>query len=162
MDVVTPAGEQFAIDDPGLIANLRGQIRETHEVTLLRSERALTDCRPVSLFSIQTASQLSQELGTVLDKRRFRANIYADLGSSKGFGEDELVGKTVRIGTKAVIAVLERDPRCKMITVDPDTAEANPEVMRLLAKSHDGKAGVYAAVLVEGTIRTGDQLTILN
>ena len=162
VDVVTPAGEKLAIDDPRLIAKLREQIRETHELTLLRSERALTDCRPISLFSIQTAGRLSHELGTVLDKRRFRANIYADLASSEGFGENEFVGRTVQIGPKAVIAVLERDPRCKMITLDPDTAEANPEIMRWLARSHDGKAGVYAAVLVEGTIRPGDQLTLLN
>ena len=162
VEVVTPAGEKLAIDDPRLIARLREQIRDTHELTLLRSERALTDCRPISLFSIQTAGQLSQELGTVLDKRRFRANIYADLESANGFGEDEFVGKTVQIGPKVVIAVLERDPRCKMITLDPDTSEANPEIMRFLAKAHDGKAGVYAAVLVEGTIRPGDQLTVLN
>jgi hypothetical protein len=28
----------------------------------------------------------------------------------------------VRIGKKAVVAILERDRRCKMITPDPDTA----------------------------------------
>ena len=162
LDVITPAGEKFAIDDPSLIAVLDEQIRQTRELTLLKSDRAMTDCRPISLFSIQTVSQLGQECGTVLDKRRFRANIYADLDSSNGFGEDEFVGKTMRIGPKAVIAVLERDPRCKMITLDPDTAEANPEIMRLLARSHDGKAGVYAAVLVEGTIRSGDQIALLN
>jgi uncharacterized protein YcbX len=48
---------------------------------LRRSERAMTDCRPISLFSIQTGRQLGDEIGTVLDKRRFRANIYMDLAS---------------------------------------------------------------------------------
>lgn len=162
LDVETPGGERFAVDDPRLIDWLRHGIRERHELTLLRSERALTDCSPMSLFSLQTARQLSEETGTELDKRRFRANIYLDLTSNKGFGEDELVGHTIRIGDRVEIAVVGRDTRCQMITLDPDTAEANPEVMRVLAREHDRKAGVYGAVLVEGILRSGDQVTLLG
>jgi uncharacterized protein YcbX len=162
LDVETPAGELLAIDDPLLISMLRERIRDVHELTLLRSDRAMTDCRPISLFSIQTARQLSEELGTDLDKRRFRANVYVELESGKAFGEDEFVGRTLRIGAKTAIAVVDRDPRCKMITLDPDTAEANPEVMRRLARAYDGKAGVYGAVLVEGTIRPGDEIALLE
>jgi MOSC domain-containing protein YiiM len=47
-----------------------------------------------------------------------------------------------------------------MITLDPDTGEANPEIMKRLAKERDGKAGVYAAVLVEGMIRQGDDVVL--
>ena len=162
LDVETPAGDRLAIDDPDLIHKLREGIRDRHELTLLRSDRAMTDCRPVSLFSIQTAQQLSEESGANLDKRRFRANIYLDLGAGTAVREDEFVGHTLRIGNKAVIAVTDRDPRCKMITLDPDTAEANPEVMRHLARAHDSRAGVYGAVLVEGIIRAGDQITLLQ
>jgi MOSC domain-containing protein YiiM len=49
-----------------------------------------------------------------------------------------------------------------MITLDPHTAEANPEIMRRVARAHDGKAGVYGAVLVEGLIRPADEITLLN
>jgi uncharacterized protein YcbX len=131
-------------------------------LSLLRSDRALTDCGPLSLFSIQTARQLSQDTGADLDKRRFRANVYLDISSQNAFKEDEFVGRTLRIGARTEIAVLKRDSRCKMITLDPDTGQANPEVMRHLARSRDGKAGVYAAVLVEGTIRPGDEIILLN
>jgi len=162
VDVQTPDGKRLAIDDPLLITELRERIRDAHELTLLRSDRAMTDCRPISVFSIQTVRQLSQELGTDLDKRRFRANIYVELESKNGFGENEFVGRTLRIGAKTTIAVVDRDPRCKMITLDPDTAQANPEVMRLLARSHEGKAGIYGAVVVEGTIRQGDEIALLN
>lgn len=162
VDVETPSGELLPIDDPRLISKVREGIRDVHELTLLRSDRAMTDCRPLSLFSLQTARKLSQELGSDLDKRRFRANIYVELASENGFGEDEFVGGTLRIGTKAVIVVLERDPRCKMITLDPDTAQANPEIMRHMARAHEGKAGVYGAVLVEGIIRPGDEIALLN
>jgi len=122
----------------------------------------MTDCRPVSLFSIHTARQLGEELGTSLDKHRFRANIYLDLKSGKGFDEDTLVGRTLRVGTKTTIAVLERDPRCKMITLDPNTGEQNAGVMKQLARAHETKAGVYGAVLIEGTIRPGDKISLMD
>ncbi len=162
VDVEAPSGELLSIDDPRLIGKVREGIRDVHELTLLRSDRAMTDCRPISLFSLQTVRKLSEELGSDLDKRRFRANIYIELASENGFGEDEFVGRTLRIGTKAVMTVMDRDPRCKMITLDPHTAEANPEIMRRVARAHDGKAGVYGAVLVEGLIRPGDEITLLN
>jgi hypothetical protein len=122
----------------------------------------MTDCRPVSLFSIQTAQQLSDELGSNMDKRRFRANVYLDLGSGNGFAENNFVGRTLQIGSKVKVTVVDRDPRCKMITLDPDTARPAPELMRRVAHAHDGKAGIYAAVLVEGTIRTGDPIALLD
>ncbi len=160
LDIETSAGKMLAVDDPALIGMLHEGIRETHQLTLHRSDRAMTDCRPISLLSTQTARQLSEELSANIDKRRFRANVYLDLFSTEAFGEDAFVGRTLRIGAKAVITILERDPRCKIITLDPDTAQANPEVMKVVARAHDGKAGVYAAVLAEGSIRSGDELVL--
>ena len=110
--------------------------------------------------SIQTGRQLGDEIGTVLDKRRFRANIYMDLASTGGFAEDAYVGRTLRIGSKVVVSVLERDPRCKMITLDPDTAEPNAQLLRTVNQTYDNKAGVYGAILVEGTIRRGDVIEL--
>ena len=162
VDVETPSREVLAVDDPLLIRMLGERIGGGHALTLLRSERAMTDCRPVSLFSVQTARQLGDEIGVALDKRRFRANIYMDLGSAAGFDEDSFVGRTLRIGSKAVISILERDPRCAMITIDPDTAERNTAILSKVTKAHDGKAGVYGAVLVEGTVRLGDDIELLN
>jgi uncharacterized protein YcbX len=162
LDVDTPLGDRLPIGDARLIDLLRAKIRESHELTLLRSDRAMTDCRPISLFSIHTARQLGEELGTSLDKRRFRANIYLDLKSGRGFDEDKLVGRTLRVGAKTTIAVLERDPRCKMITLDPDTGQQNAEVMKQLARAHETKAGVYGAVLIEGTIRSGDDISLMD
>ena len=162
VDVETPAGERLAIDDPRLIGMLRQGIRETHAISLLRSDRAMTDCRPVSIFSIQTVRQLATEAGLHPDKRRFRANVYIELESGNAFGEEEFIGRTLRIGAKTTIAVLERDPRCKMITLDPDSALPSPELIRSLARDHDGKAGIYGAVLVEGTIRPGDPIGLLT
>src|SRR5207247_6134440 len=63
LEVETPSGEILAIDDSALIRMLGEGISDAHTLTLLRSDRAMTDCRPVSLFAIQTAQQLGPELG---------------------------------------------------------------------------------------------------
>jgi uncharacterized protein YcbX len=162
VEVETPAGEALAIDDPTLIDMLRDGIDEKHQLTLLRSDRAMTDCRPVSLFAVQSARKLCEETGTNVDKRRFRANVYLDLTSTEGFAEDEFVGRSVRIGPKVVISILERDPRCMMIVLDPDTGEKAPALLKKVAQAHGGMAGVYGAVLVEGTLRKGDSVELLD
>jgi uncharacterized protein YcbX len=128
----------------------------------MRSERAMTDCRPVSIFSLQSAQQLAEETGTRVDKRRFRANVYVDLTSTKGFAENDLVGRSVRIGSKVVITILERDPRCVIITLDPDTGEQAPAILKKVAQAHDGMAGVYGAVLMEGMVHKGDPVEVMD
>src|SRR5438105_14605342 len=162
VDVQTPAGDALAIDDPALIDMLRADIDEKHQLTLMRSERAMTDCRPVSIFSLQSAQQLAQETGTPMDKRRFRANVYVDLASAEGFAENEFVGRSLRIGPKVVVTILERDPRCMMITIDPDTGEKTPAILKKVAQSHDGMAGVYGAVMIEGMLHTGNSVELVE
>ena len=162
LDVETPAGKTMAIDDPALIETLCEDIDGKPQLRLLRSDRAFTDCRPVSIFSLQTAKKLADETCIEIDKRRFRANIFVDLTSADGFVEKDLVGRSVRIGPKVIVAVLERDPRCMMITLDPDTAEKEPAVLKQVAQAHSGMAGVYGAVLSSGTLRKGDPIELLN
>ena len=162
VDVETPDERTLAIDDPALIDLLRAYIDQKHQLTLMRSERAMTDCRPVSIFSLQSARQLGEETGTPIDKRRFRANVYVDLTSAQGFAENEFVGKSLRIGPKVVVTVLERDARCVMITLDPDTGEKTPAILKKVAQAHDGMAGVYGAVIVEGMLHKGDSVELLD
>jgi uncharacterized protein len=162
VDVETPDGKTLAIDDPALMDLLRVDIDQKHQLTLMQSQLAMTDCRPVSIFSLQSARQLGDETGTPVDKRRFRANVYVDLGSAGGFAENEFVGRSLRIGQKAVVSVLERDARCVMITLDPDTGEKAPAILKKVAQAHDGMAGVYGAVMVEGMLHKGDPVETLD
>lgn len=162
LDIITVSGKNFSIDDPVLLEMLNENLRGEHNLSIVRSDRALTDCRPVSLISLQTIRQIESESNTLLDKRRFRMNIYFDLDSDKGFGEDELIGRRLRIGQKAEIMVLERDPRCKAISLDPETGEQNPQILKSVAQLHEAHAGVYCAVLVEGVLKPGDSINILD
>lgn len=162
VDVKTPDGKALAIDDPALMELLRADIDQKHQLTLMRSHRAMTDCRPVSMFSLQSARQLSEETGTPVDKRRFRANVYVDLSSDQGFAENEFVGRSLRIGPKVVVRILERDARCAMITLDPDTSERTPAILKKVAQAHEGMAGVYGVVIVEGMLHKGDSIEVLE
>ncbi len=161
VEVTTPSGQVLAADDPALLAMLAGD-QPPPGLSLTRSHRAMTDARPISLISTETIRQLGDEVAIALDNRRFRANIYAQLGTPRGFGEDAFVGRRLLIGSRVVVAVLQQDARCKMITIDPDTAEETPSIMRNVARAHGGNAGVYGAVLIEGVVRAGDPIVLLD
>ena len=88
-------------------------------------------------------------------------DLYADREEDRPYRENELVGRTLQIGERLHLTILERDPRCKMITIDPETAQTEPRVLRHVKKAHDGMAGVYAAVLVEGVVRQGDPIHLI-
>ena len=163
VEVRTPQGETFAIDDPMLIERLRSGAPENHHVTLMRGEgRALTDAHPVSLISLQTVQQLAAEISSPTDKRRFRANIYLDLPRTSGFAENELVGRSLRVGATVVLSIVARDGRCMMITLHPDTVEKTPALLKQVAQHHGGTAGIYASVLAEGVVRRGDAVELLG
>ena len=156
LEVVLPDGRVMGIDDPALARELGS------DLPVLRSDKAITDCRPVSLFSVQTAARLGEELGRPVDKRRFRANLYLDLAGTAGFAEDGLAGRTLRIGKEVLVRVIDRDPRCAMITLDPDSGERDFDVLKTVTAGHEGFAGVYGAVLAEGIVRAGDAVELAD
>ena len=157
--VDAPNGDTYQLQDPTFLDHLRSQTGKS--LRLHYTQKGQMDCRPVSLLSAQTVSTLSAELDMELDRRRFRANVFVDWHDEDGYHEDSLVGRTVRIGEKLEMQILERDPRCKMITLDPDTAETSPRVLKHVSRKHEGYTGVYAAVLKEGVISQGDEINLV-
>ena len=159
VEVETPEGKKFDIEDPAFIADLESTTGRTLRVHL--TQKGQHDCRPLSIFSLSAAEKLSEEIGVAIDKRRFRANFYVEWEDADDpYYEFSLVGKTLKIGEKLEVAVIERDPRCKMITLDPDTSEESPKILQHVAKAHGGDAGVFAAVLQEGRVKAGDSIFV--
>ena len=162
LEIETPDGKILPASDPALPGLIGGDQLDASDLTIIRSDRAMTDCRPLSLLGTQTIDGIGRAIGLTLDKRRFRENFYVDLDGGKSFAEDAFVGRRLQIGSKLTIHILERDVRCRLIGIDPETLDENSEILRYLAKNHDNTAGVYAAVLVEGLVRPGDEIVLLD
>ena len=70
-------------------------------------------------------------------------------------------GAELHIGD-AVIRLDSLRPRCPMTTVDPDTLERDPDVLRDIARRFGGKLALNADVARPGAIRVGDPATLVR
>ena len=156
--MATPTGATYDdIESPAFVEDLEKITGRSLRVHV--TQRGQHDCRPVSIFSLSAAAKLGEEIGMDIDKRRFRANFYIEWDNQDDpFYELSLVGKTLKIGEHLELVIVERDPRCTMITLDPDTAEATPKLLQLLGRTHGGDAGVFAAVIQRGRVNQGDPI----
>ncbi len=151
----------YRADDPALIAALQAGLPDAKPMSLRVCEQPAMDCRPVALLSLGTLRQLGEEWGSPVLADRFRANFLLDLTEASGFAEDAFVGRTLQIGEHARLAITERDPRCRVVTLNPATGERDPRLMTHLARRHEGRVGIYAVVVTAGPVAVGDRVTLV-
>jgi hypothetical protein len=120
---------------------------------------------PATLVTGASLDALGAVLGVgPLDARRFRMLIELDGGTAHD--EDTWVGGRVRIG-ETILRISAPVPRCAMTTHHPDTGLRDLDTLRAIKDYRglaDGKHilfGVWGEVERPGTIRIGDQLTVL-
>lgn len=109
------------------------------------------------------------------DVRRFRPNlVVATNPSLAGFVENEWIGRTLSVGEQVQLKVTHPCPRCVMPTLSQGDLEADPGILRTIARHNavpsatllaPGRvlpacAGVYASVLRGGIVRRGDILRV--
>jgi uncharacterized protein YcbX len=92
------------------------------------------------------------------DVRRLRPNIL--IGGVPGLDETGWPGGELHIGA-AIVGLDSLRGRCPMTTVDPDTLERDPEVLRDIGRRFGGRLALNAEVLRPGTIRVGDAVTLV-
>jgi uncharacterized protein YcbX len=92
------------------------------------------------------------------DVRRLRPNIV--IGGVGGLDERDWPGAELHIG-EAIVRLDSLRGRCHMTTVDPDTLEVDPQVLRDIVWRFGGKLALNAAVVREGTIRVGDPVRLV-
>src|SRR6266852_5445696 len=112
----------------------------------------------VSAITLGTIRSIAREAGHDADVRRFRPNLVIDTKGAQPFEEDRWVGKILEFGaegTGPAISVTMRDKRCLMINFDPDTTEANADVMKTVIRMNENHAGVYGTVVRTGELRVG-------
>jgi uncharacterized protein YcbX len=89
------------------------------------------------------------------DPRRFRPNILIGVDGD-GWLEDSWIGRTIQIGTVAVIPT-EPCVRCTMVTRAQPGLDADVEIFRTLASHHRGLFGVWSDVASPGRVSVGDR-----
>ena len=149
LEVSDPEGNDIGLD--GAFAQL---LEESKRVITLRELPGENfDDSQVLIVNLASVQAFALEAGMPLDHRRFRANLYVD-GLEP---EEELrwLGRVIRAGD-AELEVTSRCERCKVITMDPDTTEARPELLRILVELHDERMGVYCRVVRPGSVAVGD------
>ncbi len=92
------------------------------------------------------------------DVRRLRPNIL--IGGVAGMDETRWPGGELHIGD-AVVRLDSLRGRCPMTTVDPDTLERDPEVLRDIGRRFGGRLALNAEVSRPGTIRVGDAVKLV-
>ncbi len=137
-------------------------------IRLIRCDRpaGTRSGNPTSLVSDGSLAELARQSGVEsVDGRRFRMLI--ELDGATPHEEDTWVGSRIAIGD-AVLAISKRDARCAITTQHPDTGVRDLDTLRTiiayrgLTNGKDVDFGVLGDVARPGTIRLGDEVTVLT
>ena len=156
--VTTPEGQKWPVQSEELRREIAA--RSGRDLFLLRQDRGSYDAAPISIISRQTVARIAEESGTEENFRRFRPNIVLDLTEGEAFEELKWVGQVLRVGDTARVAITEADHRCVIVTLDPETTEADARVLHSVTHNHERCAGIYGTVITAGEVRVGDTVAI--
>ena len=155
--VRAPDGAEFDVTDPALAQRLGDAAGQA--VHIMQVGRGVFDSMPVSVLTTASADALEQAHGTPVGLDRFRGNVV--VGTRGTVPPDALLGGTLVFQGASGTARLRADtpiPRCRMITLDPDTAAKDMTVLRTVVHAFDNHFGTYCATEQPGRIAAGDEV----
>lgn len=153
--VTEPLGR--TIVDQFLAAFLKDDLQGAPKLVDAR-DIALTDSDDpeISFINLASVRDLERVVGQPVDPLRFRGNFYID--GLPAWAEMDWVGRRFQAGA-ATFEVTEPIERCAATTVNPDTAQRDINIPKLLQRGYNHICmGVYAICRAGGTIRQGDTL----
>lgn len=151
--VRTPGGDDLDVVDPLLARELGDGIR------VIKQHVGVFDTMPLSLITTQTIASLGAWVEPTLTPERFRPNLLVESIDDEAFPEDGWVGSVLQIGGMRM-RVDQRDVRCVMINIDPDTDEKDADVLRTVARERDSSLGVYGSTVGPGRVAVGDPVLL--
>jgi uncharacterized protein YcbX len=156
--VRTPEGVDLGLFSSDLAAEV-GR-RHGSPVEMLHLDRGIFDEAHVSVITSATVTELGTLAAPGADVRRYRPNILISTERSIPFEEDEWVGGVLTFGHAdgAAIAITNRDERCSMVNLDPDSAQPSPELLKAIVQARNNKAGVYGTVIRRGPLAIGQPI----
>ncbi len=108
------------------------------------------------IINLASLREIERVAGRPIDPLRFRSNVVID--GAEPWAEFNWVDKPLSIGG-AKFKVLERTVRCAATGVNPETAERDIAVPRILERTWGhSDFGVYATVSEAGEIAVGDEV----
>jgi hypothetical protein len=114
----------------------------------------------ISFINLDSVRAFEREISCEVDARRFRGNIVFE--GWPAFSELDLVGRHFRVG-EVTFNILHRTQRCLATEVNPDTAERDIKLPKLLKKAYGHfDMGIYAEVLNDGVIEVGSPVELLS
>ena len=152
--VQTPSGDILNVDDPAL-----GLALCPDGAQVIKQDRGVFDTFPLSLITTQTISRLGEMVGEELDVLRFRPNILVEADDDLPFLEDNWVGRILRIGALRM-RVDQRDGRCVVITIDPETGRRNPDILRAVTDERQRCLGVYGSTVEPASVALNDKVRL--
>lgn len=93
-----------------------------------------------------------------VDGRRLRPNIVIE--GVEGLSETTWVGRRLRLGG-VELDVVDQCVRCVMTTIDPDSLEIDPSVLRTINEEFGTRMGVLCEVATAGELRVGDLVELV-
>jgi len=152
-----PDGVMLADKEDDLNAKLSQALGQN--VTLVREAKVSHfDDAAIHILTTGSLSKLQALLPlSVLDERRFRANIV--IAAKPWFDDDYLLGKVITMGT-VKLRVTHKAQRCRMIALAQGDLRHSPDVLKEVTKNFSLHFGVYASVINPGSVALGSKVEI--
>jgi uncharacterized protein YcbX len=134
-------------------------------VELMNFKHGVFDEASVSVINLATISAIGYEVRRNLDTRRFRSNIVIASDTTDAFLEDGWIGSRLVFGSTEdgpTLSLTQRDLRCVMINLDPDTSKSDPRIMKSVMRLNKNNAGAYATVTRTGQINVGQSVSLIS
>ncbi|MCU0647609.1 MAG: MOSC domain-containing protein [Gemmatimonadaceae bacterium] len=155
-NVRTPAGTELTLFGDELAAEVSA--RHGAPVAMVHLNRGIFDEASMSLIAHATVEQIGRASSQPPDVRRFRPNVALRTLDARPFIEEDWVGGVLTFGDApdaAAVAVTNRDVRCAMVNIHPDSARIDAEVLKAIVRLRANTAGVYATVTRCGSLVVG-------
>ncbi len=157
--VRTPEGEDMPVFGEDLATEVGRRYGAPLQMMQLR--HGIFDEASISVIASDTVREIGRLAGLSLDVRRFRPNVLVRLLRPAPFQEDEWLSRVLSFGEgddTPCISVTQRDVRCGMLNLDPDSASPAPEVMKAVVRANQNNSGIYGVVTRIGRLAVGQTI----
>ncbi|MGU3538667.1 MOSC domain-containing protein [Methylobacterium sp. A54F] len=144
-------------------SRLAGSLRGEPRVLAAPPQYRFTDSAIgfVSLINLASVRAIEDYLGAPVDPLRFRANLLVE--GLEAWAELDMGGRTLEAPSGLRLRLTQRTQRCAATNVDPASGLRDLEIPWTLDRNLGHRdCGIYAEVVVGGSLRAGDALTLVG